>query len=277
MDTLCFPTDFSEPARHAFDTACRWAKAFDAALHLVHIVEYGALPVEEAAERLSDLVGEARARGVDDVTKTLQSAEAAAPAILDVARDAKADLIVMGTHGRRRLERLFMGSVAEEVIQEAPCPVLAMRRRGEASKRGLRRLLVPVDFSEPSERCAALAGTVAGHLGGEVHLLHVLEEIDLPGIYGALDNPLNEVRPDLEERVRDELRALARKHAADVRTEVHFAEGDAAGTIVSWAEEQTADLIVIGSQGRSGLERFLLGSVSEKVVRRAACPVLISK
>lgn len=272
--TVVFATDFSPASAAALEQAFRLAARFGAALHVVHVLEYG--EKHAAATAQLDAILGGRRPGGGEVRRALEEGEAPAPTIVAYAEAHGADLLVVGTHGRRRLERLFMGSVAEEVIREAPCPVLAVRRQGEAG-RPLRRVLVPVDLSERSEAVVRAAVHWAGP-SASLDLLHVLETVRVPGIYGALDNPLDEVVPEVEARVRDELRRLAAAAGApaDAAT-AHFREGTVAAEILGFAEQHAVDLIVLGAQGLTGLERFVLGSVTEKVMRQAPCPVLVVK
>jgi len=135
----------------------------------------------------------------------------------------------------------------------------------------LERILVPTDFSECAERARSYACELARRFGAELHLLHVVPPVSLPGYVGPVPDEL--LQP--EEGARQELEKWndpAFEHAKGVVRSV--TTGTPFVEIVRHARDQAVDLIVIGTHGRSGLTHMLLGSVTEKVVRKAPCPVL---
>jgi nucleotide-binding universal stress UspA family protein len=130
-------------------------------------------------------------------------------------------------------------------------------------------ILHPTDFSEPSEIAFRLACTFARDCGARLILLHVAPVPVL--VYGEGVVP---PRPeDYQEQLEEELHRLVPPDPS-IRFEHRFREGDAVTEILATAEETNADLIVMGTHGRTGLSRLLMGSVAEQVVRRASCPVL---
>lgn len=284
--TILHPTDFSDASRPAFAEALRLARAAGATLHLLHAAELtlygpasGALAASDDEHRaaLAALAGAARAAGVA-VATTLRSGEAVAPTIVTVAEEEGADLIVLGTHGRRGLRRFFLGSVAEEVLREAPCPVLTVPARRAEAPHAPRAVLVPLDLSTASRQALALARRLAAEAGAVLHLLHVAETVDVPGLYGDVDNPLLDAFPEIHARFREEMEAeLAATGGPDVPVKYHLEDGRPADVIVDLAAEEGIDLIVLTSHGRTGLSRFVMGSVAERVVRAAPCPVLTVK
>jgi nucleotide-binding universal stress UspA family protein len=139
-----------------------------------------------------------------------------------------------------------------------------------------RKILVPTDFSAASDAAFRYAGEIAARFGGSIHMLHVIEE---PIVTGALGTEVflpdaqvhEQLRTDAERQIDERLPAPLR---ARLKASSDIALGPTAGTIVSVAEEYGADLIVLGSHGRTGMAHLLLGSVAESVVRKAPCPVL---
>jgi len=135
----------------------------------------------------------------------------------------------------------------------------------------LERILVPTDFSDCSERARSYACELAKRFGSELHLLHVVPPVSLPGYVGPVPDellhPEEGARQELE-RWNDPAFEHAKRVVRSVTTGTPFVE------IVRHARDQDVDLIVIGTHGRSGLTHMLLGSVTEKVVRKAPCPVL---
>jgi nucleotide-binding universal stress UspA family protein len=140
----------------------------------------------------------------------------------------------------------------------------------------IKRILVPTDFSPSSDRALAVASTLASTLGASVHLIHVLEEPFVTrGAYQLRlpDTPARRER--LYDEARWKLRGVgARLQESGVHTSVEVRLGDATEQIVAAAADYGTDMIVIGTHGRTGLEHLILGSVAERVIRLAACPVV---
>lgn len=293
---VLFATDFSERSETALPHALWYAREFGAELHMLHAVVLHAadpanpdvdFPDLEAAydevRRWASARMEAAAGRVDDAGVAVKRVEergvAAAPVILDYAREEEVDLIVLATHGRRGVRRMLVGSVAEEVVRLAARPVLTVRPNGaEEHGEPPRSVLVPVDFSEHSDRALAYGGALAGRTGAELHALHVVPEMSFPDPYFAEAAQIRAMAKAAQERVPEAMQRNVREvlgEEADVH--VHLEVGTPAATIVRVAEEEAIDQVVLSSHGRTGLERMLLGSVAEGVVRRAPCPVLTVK
>lgn len=298
IEKILLPTDFSDCAHAALDHALFLARQHGAQLHLLHvIVLHGEDPLE-TSQRFpdrEDIFGRLEQLAQGEMRELLSAHEgeslrlfehqrraiSAAPAILEVAEELGIDLIVIGGHGRRGLRRFFLGSVAEEVVRTAPCPVLTLRR--SVADGGVHRfghILVPVDFSPHARRALANARSLASLYGAELHLLHVVEAPVVPPSYGPLYSAAatGVAFGDLAQEVEDNLRGLlSQVEGPDVTSNLQVTEGIAAPSITRWAEKIGADLIIIATHGLSGLEHFLLGSVTEKVMRTAPCPVLVLK
>jgi nucleotide-binding universal stress UspA family protein len=293
IERILFPTDFSEGAERALDAAIALAGDFDAELHLLHAVVLHAddpndpahhFPdAEEIRNRLEQTAEdrmasglEARSAGNLRVRRHQRRGISVAPVILEQAGEIDADLIVMSTHGRRGIESILLGSVTEEVVRMAECPVLTIRSdRQDSTYPGSVPLLVPVDFSEHSRGALMLARELAARYGSGVQVLHVFERPVHPDIYlGGM--PLDS--PDfhtVETSLREALATFVGETAGpDVPCTLHVVDGRAVSSILEFAERNDTGLIVIATHGLTGLAHVLLGSVSEKIVRRAECPVL---
>jgi nucleotide-binding universal stress UspA family protein len=289
IDTILFPTDFSDVAEGAFSHAAHLALQHNATIHVFNVVGPEAeeapnpmdfLSVDPAAE---DAVQHVEVQTVTQECGTVPiiyaqtDSDSPPDAIVDRADEYDIDLVVMGTHGRRGMERLLSGSVSEEVVRRAPCPVFTVLARDEnGTGPQIDRVLAPVDLSDQSELVLNHAVALAESYAAPLDLLHVVEEAAYPNVYGL--DPLTPALPNVQDRAREALETLASD--IDLRTDpvnVHVLAGNAARDIVEFAEEQAADLIVMATHGRTGLERFLIGSVAEKVVRRAPCPVFTLK
>lgn len=282
IQSILFPTDFSACAEHAFQQAAFLADQYGATLHVLHVRETRkpdlippiSLSEEEIIEQLQGSIRDEAALSEKPHVRLVRSEVrrvSASVGILEYADEHRIDLIVMGTHGRHGVNRLFVGSVAEEVVRLATCPVLTVRHN-QCEPRGiLQRILVPIDFSERSEQALWFAAELAQSYRGQLTLLHVVEEVALPGVYGLDPVPVN--TPDVMARARASLDDLVQQLPDDVPATAVVMPGHAARDILAYADEQDTDLIVIATHGRTGIEHLLLGSVTEKVVRLAPCPV----
>jgi len=290
---ILFPTDFSEASRQAFDHALLWAELFDAELTLLHVLslrtadpfhpEHHFPSPEEIEERLHKLAESEMALFLEphrDSPLRLKQMVRQAPevdrGIREIADDADVDLLVLGTHGRRGAAHLLIGSVASEVLRRTVRPVLVVPARSERPAGRLRRILAPTDFSNDSRHAIRHARSLAASAGATLELLHVLPNFEVPlpmnpGGFGVSGG----VVEDLEAAARKGLADLASEKGERVAIETLVWQGAAATTILNRAEESSADLVVMATHGHSGLDRLLLGSVTEKVARLARCPVLV--
>jgi nucleotide-binding universal stress UspA family protein len=193
-------------------------------------------------------------------------------AIVDQAEKLAASLIVVGGHGHGARDDVTLGSVAERVLRYAHCAVLVARD----SKPGA-RILVATDLSDPSVPALAEAAREAARSGSEVTALHCFETVTpIAGPeYGVVFAPV--LPPELAAEARNDARARLDQAAQQVglRAELRVADGAPAATIVKAAQTLDAGLLVIGTHGRTGLRRVVLGSVAETIARTATCSLLV--
>jgi len=173
---------------------------------------------------------------------------------------------------------MLLGSVAEEVVRTSSRPVLTVPGRPEGRRAGrVESILAPVDFSEHAASALSHARHLAEAADARLDVLHVVEQIAYPDAYMGFAAP-SPAEGASHEDVRDELQRMVDEAAGpDVPIDLHVAGGRATSEIPSFVESHGTDLLVIASHGLTGLERVLLGSVTERVVRRVACPVLTVK
>jgi nucleotide-binding universal stress UspA family protein len=193
--------------------------------------------------------------------------------ILAMARETGADLIVMGTHGRTGMNWLLSGSVATTVLRKANCPVLALRSSVGARKLQEARVIIhPTDFSVNSRAALKVARLLARDLGARLLILHVTS----PAI--LMDGTVaGEVDPSVFRASLEELRASLDGPDLKYPVETQLNLGLDREEILRMAQETGCDLIVMGTHGRTGLGRLLMGSVAESVLPRASCPVMVVK
>jgi nucleotide-binding universal stress UspA family protein len=189
-----------------------------------------------------------------------------------MADEIGADLIAMGAHGRTGLRRLLAGSVAIAILRAAHCAVLALRshdRPYEAKE--IRVILHPTDLSDDSKAALRVARSQARDRGARLVILHVAAS----GVF-----PSEAVIPVDPRTCRDALEAIRETlDGPDLKypIETRLSQGDPAGETLRVAQELGCDLIVMGTHGRSGLGRLLMGSVAEAVLPKADCPVIVVK
>ncbi|HEU4733207.1 MAG TPA: universal stress protein [Kofleriaceae bacterium] len=285
---LC-PVDFSPGSQQAMHLAVRLATGADAELVLAHVwhlplmayaeeppfpIDTVRLMIEDEERGLAAAALEASRLGARRVTTRFLNGLPWDQIVQVLRDDDELGLVVMGTHGRTGFERILLGSVTEKVLRHAPCPVLAVPARGKISE--FRHVLCPVDFSDSSRQAVALAAELAAPGGDGITLFHVIE---MPSTYSG-SPPMEGFRADFDRKSTRLLEDWARELAAKVSVPVTVRSrigSPGARTLAFLDEDPTFDLVVMGSHGRTGLTRVLLGSVAEKVVRHAACPVLIAR
>jgi nucleotide-binding universal stress UspA family protein len=279
---LC-PVDFFAASDAAVKYAAGLATNYDAKLYLLHVVApvapaafefpMNAVDLTQALEESSmrELKGlEAKVR----LTGAAVQSELRAGDVYDEIKRAidiqKPDLIVMGTHGRRGAERWFMGSTTEKLLRHSPVPLVTISACGErfAASPKFRRILVTTDFSEGTADALAYAFSVAQENESQVTLLHVLHDVsvDLSGKYR--ESLTSGVRKQLDDLVPPEARTWC-----DIVTRVE--PGTPYRIILRAIEDLKVDLVVMNIHGKGMLDRALLGSTAERVVRAASCPVMM--
>jgi len=279
---LVCPVDFSPGSEEALLFAARMARDLDADLLVAHVwyvpplayagesIPTGALEsVRESAERmLADAQRQAISYGAPRVTTSFLTGVPWAQ-IADLPKDQDVDLIVIGTRGRTGASRFLLGSVAEQVVRHAACSVLVARGAYTA----FHHVVCAVDFSEWSREAMHRAGELARE---SVTLFHAIE---IPALYGLMPSRTGEAI-ELDRQARRLLHEWERELRAVTRASVatHPCFGPPAAEALELLDrDPKLDLIVVGSHGRTGLRRVLLGSVAEKIVRHARTPVLVAR
>lgn len=267
---ILLPTDNSEYAAGAIAVATEMAKHCGTPVRLMISLPLGsdletvgtqnlqAIELEKAQTELDALAANLTAAGITCDTEVRHDEHPDA-GIVNSAAEAGADLIIMGRRGKRGLARLMVGHATAKVIGSASCDVLVVPR---AAQFWTRRILLATDGSEYSRAALDRAGAVATACGLPVSVLSVIAPSH------------GQDRRAQAQRAVDE--ALAALRGLGVTAEGMIAEGRPDEVIVAQAKAQ-ADLVVMGSHGRTGLLGVLLGSVSERVIGAAECPVLVAK
>lgn len=199
-----------------------------------------------------------------------------ATAIVDRARRMRADLVVVGSRGHGTIESMLLGSVSAEVVDHAPAPVLVARGRG------LDRIVLGWDGSSCATYAANLLRRWPIFAGSRIRVVSVAD-LGIPWWTGFPEAGSPEMMPmyiEAKDASRDQHEELAREMTAQLQTngfkaDADLREGDAATEILAAATATRADLIVVGTRGRTGLTRLVLGSVARNVLQHATCSVLV--
>jgi nucleotide-binding universal stress UspA family protein len=287
---LC-PVDFSPFARRALDHAAVLARWYQAELTVLHVsplmpTMFGVEPALSAAtlapfdqealgRELLTFVGETM--NATPRPQLLLRSGPAATTILDYAAETKADLIVLGTHGRTGFERFMLGSVTEKVVRKAPCPVLTVPPGvSDAPKHPVfARVLCAVDFSPASDRAAQYALSLAEEAKGSLTLVHVVEWLPDESFAKYPGFDVEHFRRSLLTDARTRTEALVPEEARNwCETDTRIVYGKPYREILRVAHDVDADLIVLGVHGRGPVDRMLFGSTPQQVVRQAECPLL---
>lgn len=293
---ILFPTDFTPHARSALKYAAAFARdgCGRVVLFSVQTAEVPAnlmtLPAHLLEEEETQWLKQVRREVNDLLTDPLFEGLEVEPVIVEgeaaheiarAVRDYDIDLVTVVTHGRRGLSRALWGSTAEEIIAEAPCPVLTIRppqhdfveHRGQRPEIRLNRILLATNFRPSSIAATHLARELAGVTNAELHAVYVIgdyfEQISVMFPEGG-HSALSRMRAE----VKDRMQTFAGESSGTILT--HIAEGRPYAEIVRLAAETDADLIVIGTSVHASLfgGAPALGSEIERVVRNAPCPVL---
>ncbi|HPG27178.1 MAG: universal stress protein [Spirochaetaceae bacterium] len=284
-NTILVPVDFSSHARAAALRACHLAAVSGGRLRLLHALDLPALAKrrglgealfeelrESESQQLDELVSSLAPHGVP-IVACLEEREPV-EMILEHAADESVELIVMGSHGYRGLDRIFLGSVAERTIREAPVPVVTVKENEWDAAARIRRILLATDFSQDSAR--ALDETIrwGGRLGADVEVLHVI-----PAVGAVERRGEGEVRT-AEARRREALASLQavleQMRSEGISAVASLSHGAPSIEIAKRAARIGAELIVVGRRGRSQLAGVVCGSVSDRVQRHAKCSVLLA-
>lgn len=307
--SILVPLDGSAFGEQALPLALSLARRAGASVEVAHVHETLAPifshPIAGMAATFDNEIRVQQTAYVNSVVKRLKSQSkvhivpaflegAVAPAILDHVSGKKTDLLVMTTHGRGPLARFWLGSVADELVRHAPVPILLVHPQEEKSDLAsqskeplFRKALVAVDGTQLSESILDKAVSLASSMQAELLLVRVIE----PMVVGNLTIPepnTGSVAPSVidkleawhEQRLQEatayleKLAGTLRSKSLTVRASV-VSHDQPAVAILNEARNQGADVIAIETHGRSGLARFALGSVADKVIRGATIPVLV--
>ncbi|HYA88722.1 MAG TPA: universal stress protein [Nitrospirota bacterium] len=194
--------------------------------------------------------------------------------IIGIARSKKADLIALGTYGRKGLKRLLMGSVTSQVVLNAPCDVLVVKKPCADCAGAYHSLLVPFDGSESSKKALGRACELSKTDRSELSVLYVIPRYEEMMDFFKTESVKKSLYQEAEKIIE-----VAKKMAAGQGVEIKAVvqEGHAADKVVEIADKMKHDLIIVGTHGWRGVNKAIMGSTAERIIAHASCPVLIAK
>ncbi|HEV2194149.1 MAG TPA: universal stress protein [Candidatus Acidoferrum sp.] len=281
LTRILVTTDFSTESDRALDYALALARRYDARIYLAHVIAPDPFlyaepalaqatyeKVRQAAEQgMADILVSGRLRGVPH--EVLLEEGSVWPAIEKLIGEHEIDLVVTATHGRGKVQKVLIGSVAEEIFRQADCAVLTVGPRVKdepAREVELKNILFATDFGHGAEKAAAHAFSLAQEHGARLTMLHVIQE--------ATAFTEESVRQQREAAVR-RLEKLMPEGAENWCKPVFRATfGEATEEIITMARETNADLIVMGAKARKNLAGHAPFAIAYHVVTKANCPVL---
>lgn len=275
---ILVPTDDSECASVAADYAANLASYYDATVRVLNVVDSRRIATgphyDECREDAAKITTSVADRLDRDDIMVEQAVRTGIPytEILADATEHNVDLIVIGTHGRTGVDRYLLGSVTEKVVRRSDVPVLTIRTPNDVEVTfPYTDVLVPTDGSKGAVAAIAPAIDIASTYGATLHSLSVVETRSL-GI-DVRSSATSEVLEEMAQEAVDTVQERAT--AASVsKTETGIDYGLPSECIRSYIEANGIDLVVMGTHGRSGIPRYLLGSVAERLVRTSPAPVM---
>ena len=290
FDTLLVPTDGSDPAEAAARRGFDLAEQFGADVHVLSVADSSIATGagysgdsqsirnrlrEQATARATALRDDATDRGLEATAVTREGIPGTE--IVDYAAEHATDAIAIGTSGRGGVTRAVVGSVADKVVRTASVPVVTINPEAASETTEaltIDSILFPTDGSDTAEAVIQRGFELAAQLGATVHLLSVIDS-DRTQLFSALADTDVDIAAELRERATDALdERAAEARARDVDAVTTIRDGVPAEEIVDYADTEGIDLIVMGTAGRGGFERFIVGSVTDNVVRTATAPVM---
>jgi nucleotide-binding universal stress UspA family protein len=284
--TIVVGYDESESSKAALKEASLRVKNRNGKLYLVHAVyfdqeEFVILPsqMEKRFEMGTRVCKSAKQElqsqfGLNGSVESFVCEGEPPEVLIDIAQGKKADLIALGTYGRKGLKRLLMGSVTSQVILNAPCDVLVVKRPCRECTGSYQSLLVPYDGSEFSRKALARAAGMAKADGGQVTVLYVIPRYEEMMEFYRSDSIKKSLHAEAE-KILGEAKKIANGLGISVRTEVR--EGHASDEIVAAAQKLENDLIAMGTYGWKGVNNAIMGSTTNRVISHSSCPVLVVK
>jgi nucleotide-binding universal stress UspA family protein len=272
---LCV-VDFSSASLRAFDLAIRMASMQGSCIHVLHVIprivaslmdipittsRWTTTDEEKAKRELPKLQERARKHGISATTE-IRTGDIDL-AILKVLKETRSDLLAMGTHGRRGFELWALGSVTERMLRRSPIPILVTAANARtAPLKAIRRILVASDFSQGTSDAIGYASGIADQTGASIVMLHVIQDRSAAVDWSAF--------PDQTAAIRERLEGLIPRNRRPYVVEARVDSGEPYRVILNTVRKLKPSLVVLNTHGHGFLNRILIGSTAERVVRGGA-------
>lgn len=217
--------------------------------------------------------------------KIAHSSKSVGAEITALAKEYSSEMIIISSHGRSGINRFLLGSVAEKVVNTAPCSVLIVFNQAvapETARQEVRQILVLTDFSESSFSAFPTAKqqlAVGSKDSSQITLLHVCEDITRATFGMTLGLEALEIAEDMKQKAERQLAEVKAQVLNEplANTVVLVSDRPIYETIATYAKQHHIELIITATHGRSGATKFLLGGVTEKLIRSSPCPILVAR
>ena len=280
IDKILLSTDFSESAEDALQAALYLAKTYQAELLVLHVIADFQAAVAELPEsvrgvvtgQLQEIEDRCAREGVQAGQMLLETGNPFEH-IVQQADFHDVNMIVMGAKGIENEAGHRVGITAQKVMRKARKPVWTVK---QGMGMPIKRIVCAVDFSDPARHALGNAVHLARNLGAELSVLHVIQP--LSGLGVGMGKTAEKTKVEYEEKEREKFEACFKDidiHGITCNKEIR--QGKPHQEILQLTNQLRADLLVMGSEGRTGMARFLMGSVAEKVVREMPCSVMMVK
>lgn len=291
LQRILVPVDGSESAEKALTLALSLAQEHGAELMFCHAVDYAGIAAESAMAGAVDLAttftaldesareilagATVRAKATSVPSSAFKLEGRSATAIVTYSIERAVDAIVMGSRGLGGIPHLLLGSTAEGVLRAATVPVFVVHANSHIGK--LKTIAVAVDDSEPADAATAFATELAVHGSGRMAFINVIDSAVLHEQIAAFGGYADALQSEWEAEAKALVDIAARNAKAAGITEAQgiVAFGSPGEELLARAKAHHADLIAIGTHGRRGLRRLMMGSVAEAVVRKSYVPVVV--
>jgi len=281
-DRILVGYDGSQPSNAALVEALNWARSDKGSVSMVHAVFFDSEEFSISPSQLDERIGKGKdvclvaskryssEFGVDIPCDVLQGEPH--DVIPDQADKLKANLIALGTYGRKGLRRMIMGSVTAGVISHSPCDVLVVKKPCTECTGTYKSILVPFDGSDTAKRAVESAAELASRMSASLTLLYVIPRYE--EMIGFIKTEtIREKLYDEARRIVQDGEAIAKSKGVSANTMVE--EGSPTGRILEMAGGLGSDLIVMGHRGWSGMDKAIIGSTAERVITHCNVPVLV--
>ncbi len=286
---ILVPTDFSEPANKAVEQAIFFAAKNDAEIIIVH----AKVMFEDNPEKLPELEKREKEREDELLEKLKQDSIrhstvkinheiirgfSVQSALLSYINNNEFDLIIIGTHGRSGIKHFLLGSVAEKVVRYAPFPVITVPPESSVEEK-YHKIVVPFDFSAHAQLALENAIFFASDNNCEIDVLYVIEDENEPALNDWGRKSILEEIPNIKKKVRqklsDTIKEISDHQKYTFKLSVKI--GTPHKEITKYVKKVDADLVIMATHGLVGIDRFILGSTTERVIRSVKAQILSMK